>query len=48
MRIVRHLTVEAFELVGRRAGLGGRCQRVSPVVRHGEIPLRNILLRFKN
>jgi len=38
---------DEFSLVGRCTGLGGGCERVSPVARHGEIPLQNVLVRFR-
>ena len=40
--------LEAFDLVGKCASFGSGCERGPPVAHHGEIPLQNMLLRFKN
>jgi hypothetical protein len=35
-----------FEVVGRCKMLGASCERSTPVVRRGEVPLANVLVRF--
>jgi murein DD-endopeptidase MepM/ murein hydrolase activator NlpD len=37
---------DAFELVGRCRTFGAGCERTTPVVRRGELPLANMLMRF--
>lgn len=36
----------AFEIVGRCRTIGSGCAREAPVMRHGEIPMQNVLVRF--
>ena len=38
---------DSFELLGRCASFGSGCERSGPVVRHGEIALQNMLVRFR-
>jgi murein DD-endopeptidase MepM/ murein hydrolase activator NlpD len=37
---------ESFEIVGRCRTFNTGCERVTPVVRRGEVPLANVLIRF--
>jgi murein DD-endopeptidase MepM/ murein hydrolase activator NlpD len=38
--------LDRFELVGRCTSFGAGCTRSGPVVRRGEIPLGNAIVRF--
>lgn len=39
---------DSFELVGRCRSFGSSCERTAASARHGEIPLQNVLVRFRD